>query len=122
MSTTLLKSVNLKLIHPRLGVCCDVITRIPEIVIKNWKMKYGKKFYECDIETTFLNKVKFSGIKDKITGEIYLNYSEASFATGFSIDTIRLHCKNKIGQGTIRGSYKDGIRFSFIHKINKDDK
>lgn len=45
--------MTLKLIHPKLGVCAEEIV-IGESdkrkMIFKWKHRYGRKFYECEVE------------------------------------------------------------------------
>jgi hypothetical protein len=104
--------IAVKLIHPEMGLVA--INRVSvnthyQKVIKNWKYRYGKKFYECKVEVekpaenAKNNDVYARPIKPHMrklvntrTGEIYKNQKEAAKALKLDEDTIRSHAKKKL--------------------------
>lgn len=98
----------IKLIHPTLGLCAQSIIGNSGMqaheVIKQWKYRYGKKFYECEVvddskvkEKVIKEPEKLKPIKKYMyipTGKLYESHIKAHQATGHGVWIIRQHLLN----------------------------
>ena len=104
----------LKLTHPVHGVCAqEVITGDKSYghVERQWKARYGRKFYECKLELECSGKdiglgLAFKSrvgkpIRNVLTGEVYPNVDVASRDLGLSKTSIYDHCNRRL-LGTIK--------------------
>lgn len=99
-------SIELKLIHPRLGIVMEasVAGLTSEYnTINEWKHKYGKKFNECKVDRS-IKGTPPKGEKRKFiciaTEEVYDDMQKASDETGYSVSMIRQHLKRELQSGS----------------------
>lgn len=112
--------MTVKLIHPVLGVCATEITTnkvSANSIIQAWKYKYGKKFYECQVEKIYNQSNRVKQVYDLITGDVYDNASAASRAVGMGYDTILVHCNDQL-----TSKYKHKRRFKFFCDVKPDNR
>jgi hypothetical protein len=94
--------------HPKFGLIDVKRLRsgvLASSIIKMWKYRYGKKFYECQIEKYQEAPIKggvrynhLRKLKDLKTGVIYENQEDAAKNLKVSESTIRNHAKRLAGK------------------------
>ncbi len=87
----------LRLIHPVLGLCSEIICEDRSVDFKTrnkWKKKYGKKFMECTIEVV-KDKIYCRQVVDLKTEEVYPSAKIAAGINKMSAPAVRFHCNKK---------------------------